>query len=68
MTNDLARRIAEAYRWQRRLGNDAVAAAHCHIVTNPARPDIWDANHADAVTAQSPDERSEEHTSELQSP
>ena len=56
MTNDLARRIAEAYRWQRGLGNSAVAAPHCHIVANPARPEIWDANHADAVTAQSPDE------------
>jgi GNAT superfamily N-acetyltransferase len=52
MTNDLARTIAEAYRWQRRLGNTEIAAAHCHIVTNQARPEVWDSNHVDEVTAQ----------------
>jgi GNAT superfamily N-acetyltransferase len=52
MTTDLARAIAEAYRWQRRLGNTQIAAAHCHIVADPAHPDVWDSNHADDVTAQ----------------
>ena len=52
MVNDLARTIAEAYRWQRRLGNAQIAAPHCHIVADPAHPDVWDANHADDVTAQ----------------
>jgi GNAT superfamily N-acetyltransferase len=52
MTADLARIIAQAYRWQRRLGNRQIAAQHCHIVANPAHPDVWDANHADSVTAQ----------------
>jgi GNAT superfamily N-acetyltransferase len=51
MPRDLARSIAEAYRWQRRLGNTLIAAAHCHIVADPAHPDLWDANHADDVTA-----------------
>ena len=51
MTEDTARAIAEAYRWQRRLGNAVMETAHCHIVANPACPEVWDANHADAVTA-----------------
>jgi hypothetical protein len=52
MTTDLARTIAEAYRWQRRLGNTQITATHCHIVADPAHPEIWDSNHADDVTAQ----------------
>ena len=50
---DLARTIAEAYRWQRQLGNTQIAAPHCHIVADPSHPDVWDSNHADEVTAQS---------------
>jgi GNAT superfamily N-acetyltransferase len=49
---DLTRTIAEAYRWQRRLGGTQIAAPHCHIVADPAHPDVWDSNHADEVTAQ----------------
>ena len=49
---DLARIIAEAYRWQRRLGNTQITTAHCHIVADPSHPNVWDANHADEVTAQ----------------
>jgi hypothetical protein len=52
MATDLARTIAEAYRWQRRLGNRQIAATHCHIVSDQAHPDLWDSNHADDVTAQ----------------
>jgi GNAT superfamily N-acetyltransferase len=51
MTTDTGKAIAEAYRWQRRLGNPSMEAACCHIVANPAYPQVWDANHADAVTA-----------------
>jgi GNAT superfamily N-acetyltransferase len=51
MATDLARTIAEAYRWQRRLGNRQIAAAHCHIVFDPDHPSLWDSNHADEVTA-----------------
>ncbi|WP_315751417.1 GNAT family N-acetyltransferase [Bradyrhizobium sp. SZCCHNS3055] len=51
MAADLAHRIAEAYRWQRRLGNTQIEAPGCHLVVNPAHPDVWDSNHADEVTA-----------------
>ena len=54
MTTETARAIAEAYRWQRRLGNPVIAAPHCHIVANPAFPEVWEANHADEVTAETP--------------
>lgn len=52
MATDTAYAIADAYRWQRRLGNMNIAASHCHIVADPAHPNVWDANHADDVTAQ----------------
>jgi GNAT superfamily N-acetyltransferase len=52
MTTEIARIVSEAYRWQRRLGNTVIAAPHCHIVADPAHPDIWDCNHADLVTAE----------------
>ena len=48
--------IAEAYRWQRRLGNACVATTYCHITANPGHPDVWDSNHADEVSAQTEDE------------
>lgn len=51
MAIETAKAIAEAYRWQRRLGNTCIEASHCHIVANPALPNVWDANHADDVTA-----------------
>ena len=50
---DPLRRLAEAYRWQRRLGHDAVELPYCGIVAEPALLDLWDANHADNVTAES---------------
>ena len=56
MAIDLARTIAEAYRWQRRLGTTQIAAAHCHIVVDRAHPEVWDSNHADNVTAQTESE------------
>ena len=52
MVIDLARTIAEAYRWQRRLGNAQIVAPHCRIVADPAHPEVWDSNHADNVTAE----------------
>lgn len=51
-----ARRIVEAYRWQRGLGNTVVDVPFGRIVVNPDRPEVWDANHADAVVADSPDD------------
>jgi len=52
MDTDLARTIAEAYGWQRRLGNAQIVAPHCHIIADPAHANVWDSNHADDVTAQ----------------
>jgi GNAT superfamily N-acetyltransferase len=51
--DDIARRVAEAYRWHRRLGHGGVQSSHAHVVFNPACPSLWDANHVDAVTARS---------------
>jgi GNAT superfamily N-acetyltransferase len=48
---DSERLIAEAYRWQRRLGHRVIELPGCAIVADPAKPDLWDANHADNVTA-----------------
>src|SRR5271154_1737140 len=48
---DLPRRIGEAYRWHRRLGARLIEAPHCCIVADPTKPDVWDCNHADAVSA-----------------
>ncbi len=53
MQEDLAHRIAGAYRWQRRLGNSLLALPHCGVVSNVGCPDVWDANHVDEVTAES---------------
>jgi len=50
--DDLPRLIAEAYRWQRRLGATSIATPYCGIVAAPQRPDVWDSNHADEVVAQ----------------
>ena len=50
--NRLGPHDRQAYRWQRRLGNKLITAPHCHIVCNPAHPNVWDSNHADDVTAQ----------------
>src|SRR3546814_27535 len=50
------RRLIEAYRWQRGLGHDIIATPYGRIVTNLAHPTVWDANHADAVTAEQPEE------------
>lgn len=51
-----ARKIVEAYHWQRELGNDVIQTSHCRIVRNVTMPDVWDANHASAVTAEHPDD------------
>ena len=50
--DDDRRLIADAYRWQRRLGHRVIETPCCGIVADPARPDLWDANHADAVSAE----------------
>ena len=35
MATEIARIVAEAYRWQRRLGNTVIAAPRCHIIADP---------------------------------
>ena len=50
------RQVIEAYRWQRGLGNKVVDVPYGRVVANAAYPDVWDANHADAVTAEQADE------------
>ncbi len=52
MRLELPRLIAEAYRWQRRLGATLIAMPYCCIVADPERPDVWDVNHVDEVTAE----------------
>jgi GNAT superfamily N-acetyltransferase len=49
------RQIIEAYRWQRCLGNRTIFLPEARIVSNPDRPDVWDANHIDSVTASEPE-------------
>lgn len=49
--DSVARLIAETYRWQRPLGARVFATPHCCVVADAAHPDVWDANHADNVTA-----------------
>jgi GNAT superfamily N-acetyltransferase len=51
-SDDELRAIAEAYRWQRRLGHRVIEGPGCHIVADAALPEVWDANHVDAVTAE----------------
>lgn len=51
-----ARKIVEAYHWQRELGNDVIQTPHGRIVKNTALPEVWDANHASALTAGDPDD------------
>ena len=53
---DLARRVAETYRWHRRLGARVVTAPHCRIVIDPVRPGVWESNHAEEISAETEDE------------
>ncbi len=53
MTTDTGKAIAEAHTagsaaWEIRAWRPHESG---HIVANPAYPQVWDANHADAVTA-----------------
>ena len=53
---DLARRIAETYRWHRRLGARVIETPYCHVLADPAHSDVWDSNHVDEVTARTAEE------------
>ena len=50
-----ARAIADTYRWHRGLGHSATDHGDVRIVRDPAHPNVWDANHADGITADSDD-------------
>ena len=56
MSDLLQARIAEAYRWHRRLGARVTAALHCHVVADPGRPGVWESNHLGSVTAETDEE------------
>lgn len=56
MADCVAHLIAETYRWQRRLGAHVITTPCCCIVASKAHPDVWEANHADHVTAESEEE------------
>ena len=54
--DDMRRGVAETFRWRRRLGARLIGAPYCEIVADPARPEVWDSNHADAIVARGADE------------
>ena len=47
-----SQQVLEAYRWQRGLGNEIFELPYGRIIANIAHPDVWDANHVDAVMAE----------------
>lgn len=50
MTPD-PRAIAETYRWHRGLGHSTRQLDNVHFVIDRQHPNVWDANHADDVSA-----------------
>ena len=48
--------IAETYRWHRGLGHSTRELGHARIVSDPLHPNVWDANHADGISAETEDE------------
>lgn len=51
-----AKQIVEAYHWQRALGHEVIQTPYGSIIADRTQPDVWDANHVSAVTAEGPDE------------
>jgi hypothetical protein len=47
------RSIAETYRWHRGLGHSTKEFGCGRIVFDLKHPNVWDANHADGITAES---------------
>jgi len=48
---DTVERVSAAYAWQRALGHETAQNSLCCIVSDPAHPDVWDANHVSGVRA-----------------
>lgn len=46
------RAIAETYRWHRGLGHGTRDLNYARIVVDPLHPNVWDANHADGISAE----------------
>jgi GNAT superfamily N-acetyltransferase len=53
---DLLRRVCDAVRGLRSKGGEVVETRLVTVVRGPARPDVWDANHALAVSARTREE------------
>lgn len=56
MARELLRRACEAVRGLRGLVGEPCVLPHVTLVRDPARPEVWDANYACAVTAEGPGE------------
>ncbi len=56
MEPDLLRRVCDAVRGLRSKGGEVVETRLVTVVRGPARPDVWDANHALAVSARTREE------------
>lgn len=50
------RAIIDTYRWHRGLGNPARLLTNARIIVDASHPNVWDANHADTVSAATEDE------------
>lgn len=48
---DIVERVCTAYAWQRALGHNVVTDHLCCSVTDPAHPNVWDANHLSGIRA-----------------
>lgn len=51
----LLQALAEAHDWCEALGHASAPARHCRLVTDPAHPEVWSANHASGVRAAASD-------------
>lgn len=43
--------IIDTYRWHRGLGHGVLSLPNARIIVDASHPNVWDANHADAVSA-----------------
>lgn len=53
---DIVTSVCTAYAWQRALGHHTIRAPFCWFVSDPAHPDVWDANHVSEIRARTPAE------------
>lgn len=48
--------IIDTYRWHRGLGHSVVLLPNARVIVDTLHPNVWDANHVDAVSAATEDE------------